>query len=104
MPDPNEDPVVRTGRREAAIALSIFALALTYTVGYCSWYGYNRSFDELRFILGFPDWVFVGILVPWVVCGLAGGWLSCCYITDSPLEAAEPPPDGAEDDEGRGRA
>jgi hypothetical protein len=100
MPDPQEDPVVRTGRREAAIALAIFVVAMTYTVSYCSWYGYNRSFAELRFILGIPDWVFMGILVPWTLCGLAGWWLSSFYISDSPLEVAAPPPDGLEDDEG----
>ena len=96
---PNEDPVVRTGRREAAIALSLFAIAITYTVTYCTWYGYDRSLDDLRFILGFPDWVFIGILVPWTLCALAGAWMGGYYLTDVPLEEAAPPPDGIDDAE-----
>jgi hypothetical protein len=94
-----EDPVVRTGRREAAISLALFAIAVTYTVTFCSWYGYDRNLDELRFILGFPDWVFLGILLPWSLCALAGAWMGGYYVTDNPLEDAAPPPDGTDDSE-----
>lgn len=28
--------------------------------------GYKRSVSEMKFILGFPDWVFYGVLIPWI--------------------------------------
>jgi len=36
----------------------MWLVAMTYTVGYCGLYGYQRSAEDLRYVLGFPDWVF----------------------------------------------
>lgn len=68
MTTPQEDPVARSARREAALAFIAWAVAMTYTVGYCYLYGYGRDVETLRFVLWFPDWVFWGIIVPWGVC------------------------------------
>ena len=95
MSDANEDPVVATGRREAVVVLTLFLIALTYTVGYCAWQGYKRSLDELTFVFGFPDWVFWGVVLPWGVCTIAGWLLSTFYISNTPLEPAAPPPGAA---------
>lgn len=97
MSDPNEDPLVTTGRREAAVVLSLFVVALTYTVGYCTWHGYDRSLEDMTFVLGFPDWVFWGVVVPWGVCTVAGWLLSAFYIANTPLEPAAPPPGASEE-------
>jgi hypothetical protein len=92
MPDVSEDPLVTTGRREAVVVLTLFFVAVTYTVGYCAWFGYDRTLDDLTFVLGFPDWVFWGIVVPWGICTVIGWFLSTFYMADTPLEAAAPPP------------
>ena len=67
-----EDPVVRASRREAIFAAVLLVAAMTYTIGYAALHGYNRSPDSLEFVLWFPDWVFWGIVVPWLACVVAG--------------------------------
>ena len=94
MSDPNEDPVVRDSRREAILTLSLFATAVSYTVGYCTLYGYDRDFSSMRFVLGVPDWVFWGIVLPWCACTLAGWVMSVFVIRNNVLEEAALPPDG----------
>ena len=69
---PTEDPVVRASRREAFFAAVLLVAAMAYTVGYTALHGYNRSPESLRFVLWFPDWVFWGIVVPWLACIAAG--------------------------------
>ena len=63
-----EDPVLISARREAVVAFAIWFLALVYTVGYCTRFGYGRTIEDIHFVLGFPDWVFWGIVTPWAVC------------------------------------
>jgi hypothetical protein len=93
-----EDPIVRHGRREAALVLLIFAAALAYTVGYCSRFGYGRTAESLSFVLGFPSWVFWGVVVPWVVCTAVSFWFSLFYMREEPLEEAAVPSDAPDED------
>lgn len=88
------DPAMVRARREAIWILTLWALCCIYTCTYCYLFGYlshehlanstgmdvaemvgplesfNRDPETLTipFGLGFPDWVFWGIVVPWVVC------------------------------------
>jgi hypothetical protein len=93
-----EDPMVRHGRREAVVALGVFAAAITYTVGYCSRFGYGRSAESLTFVLGFPSWVFWGVIAPWVVCTAVSFWFVLSFMKDEPLQEAAVPPDSPEAD------
>jgi hypothetical protein len=63
-----EDPVLRSSRREAALVVVIWAVACVYTVGVCYRMGYGRDVATLTYVLGFPDWIFWGVVVPWTVC------------------------------------
>jgi hypothetical protein len=63
-----ESTLVRRARREAALALGIWLVAMVYSVSYCYLNGYGRSADSLTFVLWFPDWVFWGIVAPWAIC------------------------------------
>lgn len=81
----NEDPGVQACRREATIVLVVWGLALSWSVGYCSLFAYNRDFDSLTFILGVPDWVFWGVAVPWGVCTLFSVWFAFVYMSDDDL-------------------
>jgi hypothetical protein len=85
MPNPQEDPVLTSSRREALIVGGLFLAAMGYTVGYCALYGYGRDVESLRLIFGFPDWVFWGIVVPWGVCTLVSWLFSAVYMRDEPL-------------------
>lgn len=93
---PASDPVFRSARREAAVVLAVWAVALVYTVSVCYWLGYGRTAESLRFMWGFPDWVFWGIVVPWWVCLAITAWFAFGFMTDDDLGAdvseAEPLP------------
>jgi hypothetical protein len=73
----------RHARREAIVVIIVWALALTWTVGYCYLRGYQHDEtswvvqqglaqphtpDDFRQIAGLPEWVFFGILLPWLAC------------------------------------
>ncbi|MBS0210706.1 MAG: DUF997 family protein [Planctomycetes bacterium] len=77
--------LLRTARREAFWSLVVWGAALVYTVVYCTRYGYDRSIDDLTYVLGFPDWVFYGIVVPWGVCYLISALFAFVIIKDAPL-------------------
>ncbi|MBL9093675.1 MAG: DUF997 family protein [Planctomycetaceae bacterium] len=89
MPHPNEDPIVTSSRREAVLTVVLWATALTYSVGYCYLYGYNReldsSLDGMEFFFGWPDWVFWGIVVPWGTCTVVSTIFAFFVMTDAPL-------------------
>jgi hypothetical protein len=81
----SEDTLVRHARREAAIALSMWLVAMIYTVTYCYRNGYGRDADSLSFVLWFPDWVFWGIVLPWGICALSSIAFAFRIMGDEPL-------------------
>jgi hypothetical protein len=80
-----EDPVLRSARREAVVVFVTWIAALAYTVTYCTLNGYGRPMEDLRFVMGFPDWVFWGVLAPWSACFLVAFWFSHVFMTDEDL-------------------
>ncbi len=62
------NPALASSRREALIAFGIWLLACVYSIGVCYRWGYGRDAATLTYVLGFPDWVFWGVVVPWTVC------------------------------------
>lgn len=91
MTHPNEDPLVTNSRREAVIALSAWVIAMIYVVGYSYRYGYDRDIASLKFVFGFPDWVFYGIVLPWLACTAFGIWFSFRIMKDDPLGEEQEP-------------
>jgi hypothetical protein len=89
MPLRPEDPVLKSSRREAIVALLLYAATFLYTVTYCYVNGYRRPAASLRFVLGFPDWVFWGVVVPWAACILLGVWYPYFFMKDEDLGPAE---------------
>ena len=85
MNRPLEDPVLTSARREALLVFAIWLAACIYSVGVCYRFGYYRDAATLTYVLGFPDWVFWGIVVPWSVCTLLCFVLSYFVITDEDL-------------------
>lgn len=70
-------------RAEAVFVVVVWALALLWTVGTCYLYGYQHDADswvvrtglarvrtpnEFSYYAGFPDWVLLGIIAPWLAC------------------------------------
>jgi len=87
---PDEDPVLRSARREALLVGIFWLGAFTYTTVYCIVNGYGRTAASLKFVLGFPDWIFWGIVLPWGVCLAFNAWFAFCFVQDEVLEEDEP--------------
>ena len=102
--------LVRNARREAWVVAAVWALALVWSVGYCYLNGYRhdadswvvraglaepRQDDRLERTLGFPHWVFAGIMVPWLLCTAFTVWFGLFGMADDDL--------GADRDEGDAR-
>jgi len=99
--------LVHNARREAWIVFWIWAAALVWTVGWYYLFALPHEQDSLvvqlglttpgavqpRLILGFPGWVFWGIIVPWLACSLFTVWFGLAGMADDDL-GAEPPGEG----------
>lgn len=82
-----EDPLLRSSRREAIVVTLFGIVALVYTITYCSMFGFNREIGSITFVLGFPDWIFWGVIVPWAICTLVACFFSYVLMQDHDLEA-----------------
>ncbi len=112
MPDRESDRrLLHHARREALVVIIVFVLALLWVVGYCYLRGYThtpdswvvqhglatpRTPESFQQILGFPDWVFYGIVVPWLVCTVTTLFFCLFGMADDDLggESQEGGPDG----------
>ena len=41
--------------------------------------GWNREVESVQFVMGIPDWVFYGIVVPWLVC-IVLTFIFCIFV------------------------
>jgi hypothetical protein len=92
MDSPREDPLVTTSRREAVATLIIWIVAMSYTIGYYALFALGREPADVRYVLGFPDWIFWGVLVPWGACYLVSLWFSYWFMQDADLGAEQDDP------------
>ncbi|MFO0953685.1 MAG: DUF997 family protein [Isosphaeraceae bacterium] len=92
-----EDPLLRASKREALAVAGIALLAMAYTMVYCVNYGYGREAEPIRFVLGFPSWIFWGVVAPWTVCTLVCAGFSWWFMEDVDL-GAEGGAEGLADD------
>ena len=110
-----DDVVYRNSRREAIVILALWTCCLVYTCTYCYLFGYLshephpistgpalgqivgplESFDRVPTTLatplglGIPDWVFYGILIPWLLCIAATFWFCLYYYAEDDLSPPE---------------
>lgn len=90
----------RNACREARLVLLVWFLALVWSVGYCYLFGYQhqpddwvvqmglasvRSPQDLHYYWGIPDWVFFGILAPWLLCSAFTVIFAKWIMTDDDL-------------------
>jgi uncharacterized protein DUF997 len=80
-----EDPVLTSSRREALLVLVIWTVACSYSIGVCYAYGYGRDAATLTYVLGFPDWIFWGVILPWTICSVIALILGGFVVTDDDL-------------------
>lgn len=53
-------------KREFKKGVIVTAIFILFSTIVSYFLGYKRSVSEIKFILGFPDWVFYGVLIPWI--------------------------------------
>ena len=90
----------RNSRREMRFVTVLWFLAFSWTLSYCYLNGYQhapdawavraglaspRSPENLKVILGVPDWVAYGILAPWIVCSVVTVWFGMYGMRDDDL-------------------
>lgn len=56
----------RLSLKEFRIATSVAALFIVSACVITYFMGYNRNPEDIALIFGFPDWIFFGVLIPWV--------------------------------------
>ncbi len=97
-------PPLQYARREALFVVVMLLVTLIYTLTYCYLFGYarhtpapnllgmqldlsrfDRSAEGLRLVYGMPEWVWLGIVVPWLVCWAVTVWFSLCFMKDEDL-------------------
>ncbi len=81
----NLDPVIIHAYRETVVILVVWLLGIAWTVGYCAMTGYNVPPEQIQITLGMPNWIFWGVLVPWVLVILFTIWFGLFYIADDEL-------------------
>jgi hypothetical protein len=86
----NNDPVLLSSFREMLVVLAVWIAAAVWSIGYCYLHGYVGSQPlpatrAIRFVYGFPDWIFWGVVVPWVLCALASLVISVFVMRDEDL-------------------
>jgi hypothetical protein len=92
----SERQLLISARREMLVAAAIWLAALIWTCGYCAKYGYNLQPEDLKFVLGFPDWIFWGVVLPWGVCTLISGWFAFFFMQDADLGDTDDAPQSTE--------
>jgi hypothetical protein len=101
--------LVHNARREAWIVFWVWAFALVWSVGWYYLFGYQHDETSLpvrlglaeatpalppTLVLGFPSWVFWGIIVPWMACSVFTVWFGLQGMADDDL-GTEKQEDGA---------
>lgn len=87
---PQDDPVLRSSRREALIigavwlASTVYCCAFSYAYGYPH-HGHALGAEDVRPVLGVPWWFFWGVIAPWAVCAVFTFWFAGFFMTDDDL-------------------
>ncbi|MBI1345361.1 hypothetical protein GC163_03650 [bacterium] len=85
MTERKDDPLLKSAQREALICGAVWILATAYSVGYSWLYGYRRPIESLTYVFGLPDWIFWGVVIPWLACTLFSAWFCLFYMSDEAL-------------------
>lgn len=72
------------------MTFGIWLVACVYTVTVSYRWGYARDVATLTYVLGFPDWVFWGVIAPWCVCTGLCFVMAYCVIQDEDLGEEQP--------------
>jgi hypothetical protein len=94
---PGSTELLASAQREAIWIVVIWCIACGWSIGVCGWLGYGRPNALPPLVFGFPNWVFWGVVVPWLVATVSSLFISQVLMTDEDLgeDAAD---DGRDED------
>ena len=75
----------RTSAREGIVSMAVAILLLAISGAVTAAWGYDRPAESIRYILGIPDWIFWGVLLPWAAATAFTGWFALRYMKDEDL-------------------
>ena len=73
-PSSTETRSLRQSRRELWLILLAWLGCALWVISYCSTNGYDLAPEEVSTVLGFPDWVFWGVVTPWMIANAFTFW------------------------------
>ncbi len=79
------DPLVHSSIREAILVTGIWLAAAIWSISVCYTMGYHRAADDLKLVLGFPDWIFWGVVIPWTTCTIVSIVFGLIFVRDGDL-------------------
>ena len=77
-------------RRELWLILMALLGCAIWVISYCSVNGYNLSPEEVWTVLGFPDWVFRGVVLPWMIANIFTFWFCLRFLKNDEDEEEAP--------------
>jgi hypothetical protein len=82
-----EQQLLRHARREGLLIMAVWGVALVWCVsaGYLLGYHPPRDPEDIRLILGMPDWVFWAVVLPWGLALLFTVWFCFGFMADDDL-------------------
>ncbi|MCF6313611.1 MAG: DUF997 family protein [Verrucomicrobiales bacterium] len=88
VPAEEEDPLLRSSRREMKVALIFWAVFLCWVVGLGKYLAYQKPAEGevLQTMMGVPAWVFWVVVLPWGVATLFTIGFALFYMKDHDLE------------------
>jgi hypothetical protein len=81
----NEQRLLRNARREGLVIMAVWAAALLWNISVGYLLGYHRNPEDIRLVLGMPDWVFWSTVLPWGICLVFSVWFCFVYMADDDL-------------------
>jgi len=67
-------------RRELWLILLAWLGCAIWVISYCSINGYDLAPEEVSTVLGFPHWVFWGVVVPWMIANAFTFWFCLGFL------------------------
>ena len=89
-PSNAETRCLRQSRRELWLILLAWLGCALWVISYCSLNAYDLAPEEVATLLGFPDWVFWGVVTPWMVANGFTFWFCLRALKNDEGEEATP--------------
>ncbi len=83
-----DDPVYLHARREAIVILSVWTIALVWSLTVYLGWGHAPLEGHTVLWWGIPRWVVLGIALPWIVADLFAAWFCFFFMADDDLGEA----------------